>query len=106
MRIDFRLANLFDIDMHRDFHHPANMLEEHPDIFSFLTNYNPGPRRVDCDPCCLRWPVNVNPTNGGLCKLFTNKVANLEVNLQMFGISWPLGVPHRGMVFDDAQSHA
>ena len=45
--INFRLADLFDVDVHRHVHHPREFAAQPLDVFTFLANDDTGPRGVN-----------------------------------------------------------
>jgi hypothetical protein len=102
LRIEFRLTNLFDIDVHRHFHYLANCLAKALYVFTFFTDHDARAGCVNRNACRLCRTLNLNPANRCLRQLLPDVLANVQVFMKFCHIGGASRIPDRGMVFDDA----
>ncbi|MNC55560.1 hypothetical protein D3C75_1050960 [compost metagenome] len=62
--VEFRLADLFDVDVHRHTHLLGQVLTQLLDIFTFLTDNDTGTSGVDGDACSLSRTMNIDTAYG------------------------------------------
>src|SRR5690606_25376829 len=64
--IEFRLADFFDVDVHRHTHLLGQVLTQLLNIFTFLADHDAGTSGVDGDACGLSRASNVDASYGGV----------------------------------------
>src|SRR5450830_455978 len=58
LRIDFWLANFFDVDVNWHAHHFRQFSFQYFNIFAFFTDYNAWTGAVNSNTCVFRWTLN------------------------------------------------
>ena len=103
-RIDLRLADFLDIDVHRYAHHVRQFTTQPLDVFALLADDDAGPGRVDRDPRGLRRPLDVDSAHGRLRQPVAQEFAHLQIVEQVLRVLLLVGVPDRIVSPDDAEA--
>src|SRR5690606_37240205 len=73
------------------------------DIFTFLADHNPRPRRVNDDPRLLGEPLDNHATDRGTLQTLLDERAHLEIGNQLIGVMLRICIPDRVVIPDDTQ---
>src|SRR5690606_2262215 len=104
--IQLRLANFLDVDVNRHAQHLGGVATQPIEIFAPPANHDARTTSVNGDARMDRSTHVGDFPYGGLLRTLCQKATLREVVVQLVGIGAALGVPDRGMVFDDTQSDA
>src|SRR5690606_33081549 len=77
--VGFRLADLFDVDVHRHAHQTLQVGLEAFDVLAALANHHARTSRVDGDACILGRTLDDDAANGRALELLLEVFANADV---------------------------
>jgi hypothetical protein len=106
LRIDFWLADFFDIDVHRHAHDLRQRRLQHFDVFAFFTDHDTWTRRVNGEACVLGWTLDDDAADRSVLQLLFQERACCQIFLQHFSEVAIAGVPTRCPVTGDRQAEA
>ena len=103
--IQFRLANLFNIDVDRHAHHLREIATQLFYVFALLTDHNTRTRSLDCDVSIFCRTLDLDATNRSCFQLFKQEFADFQISQQIACILLGIRVPSRGVLLNDAQAN-
>jgi hypothetical protein len=107
LRVDFRLADLLDIDVHLlHAHQPPQLGLERLDLLALLADDHAGSRREDGDTGVLRRALDEHAPDRGVRELALQERAHLQVLGQHGRELAAVGVPARTPVAVDCEPKA
>jgi len=108
LRIKLRLSDLGDVDLDIvdvDAGHRCNLATQTLDILTLLANDDAWPCRVNCDDNALCWPLDLDAADRSVRQLLLQKLADLDVVVQVIRVVLGTGVPRAVPVLADAKAN-
>src|SRR5690606_14041438 len=92
--IQVRLADFFDVDVHRHTHHVANFTTQTINIFTLLTDNNTGAGGMDRDPGVLSRALDHDLADRRLYQTLVEELANLNIIQKILRVVLFIGIPN------------
>src|SRR5690606_3737401 len=102
--VELRLANLFDVDVHRHTHDPRHLGPQALDVLALLADHHTGTSRVNGHQRVLRGAFDLNFAHRGMRQLFLEEVAHAQVGVQVVAEARAVGIPHRPPLLGDTEA--
>ena len=104
LSIGFRLADFFDVHVHRHAHQALQISLQAFDVFAALADHHARTSRVDGDAGILGGTLDDHATNGGALELLLQVLADANVFGQHGAEGLVVGEPTRGPVTGDRET--
>ena len=102
--VQFRLADLLDIDVHRDTHQLGDFLAQLLDILALLADHDAGARGVDGNQRIPGGPLDLDPAHRRMGQALLQKITHLEIVVQIIREVLGIGVPLRCPILHDTEA--
>jgi hypothetical protein len=106
LRIGFRLADFFDVDVDRNAHAALQFRLQQLDILALLTDDHTRTRAINCDARVFRRTLDNDATNRSVLQLLLQVFTNTDVFLQHRREIVVVRVPTRRPIAADGQTEA
>src|SRR5207342_422003 len=106
LRVEFRLADFGDIDVHRHAHELGHVGLQLLDVLAALADHHARASRVDGDARRVRGTLDQDLADAGLRELLAQHLADLEVSGEVLAVLALVGEPLRVPVLGDAKADA
>src|SRR5690606_29881124 len=103
--VELRLADLFDVDVHRHAHLAGQFLTQLFDVLTLLADHDTGTGSVDGDAGGLSRTLDINAADRGALQSVLNVLTYLQISVQIVSVSTTICVPHRSVLFYDTEAN-